>query len=315
MQSAAPGESWPLVAQAGVEACACLTLAFVVVRLVRRRRDLSFGKLTFALLIMLGLGAMAHLLVMIGERWSPPISQFAPVLQLTGALVWGVLGIVALRLLPFAHRLPSRFSLNEVRLAYAARMSSLMESAARDALTGAFNRGKLMALLENQVAEASQGSPLSALMIDIDDFKSINDTHGHLVGDEVIKGVVKAINSAVRGQDLVARFGGEEFVVLLPQTSAHQALEVAHRVLRHVAQARIRQAEGDIAVTCSIGVAAFSPPETSQDLLSRADEALYVSKSAGKHRATFIEASRREEPAQSGHFSLKKTSEVGAANR
>ncbi len=303
------GESWIVLARSGLEAIACLAFAFVVLRLVRRRRDLSFGSATLALLIALGVGACAHLLLMLSGQGIPLLVNLAPALELTGAIVWAVLGVLALRLLPVARRLPSRFSLNEVRQAYAKSMSSLMDRAARDALTGAFNRGKLDSLLAEQVTRASHGTSLSLLMVDIDDFKAVNDSYGHLTGDEVLVGVVKAINSSVRGPDLVARFGGEEFVVVLPEANAEQALQVAQRVLHQVERMRIRRDGGDISVTCSIGVAEFFPTETPQTLLARADDALYASKAAGKNRVTVSDGGDRDEPKESGHFAVQRVSE------
>ncbi len=313
MENIPVGESWVVLARSGLEAIACLAFVFAVLGIVRRRRDLSFGRATLVLLVALSIGACAHLLRMLGGQGFPVLLEIAPALELTGAIVWVVMGGLALRLLPFARRVPSRFSLNEVRQAYAKRMSSLVDRAARDALTGAFNREKLNSLLEEQIACASHGTSLSVLMLDIDDFKAVNDSHGHLTGDEVLVGVVKAINGAVRGPDLVARFGGEEFVVVLPQANAEQALQVAQRVLRQVERMRIRRDGGDVSVTCSIGVAEFFPTETPQTLLSRADDALYASKAAGKNRVTLSDGGDRDEPKESGHFAVQRVSECEGA--
>jgi diguanylate cyclase (GGDEF)-like protein len=306
---------WLVVVRGGIEAIACLVLSLAVVRLVGKRRDLSFGVATWGLLSALGIGAVTHVLLMLGGLWFPELSRAAPWFQLTGALVWAALGLGLLRLLPFFRRIPSRASLHDMRQAYATRVQYLVERAARDPLTGAYNRGKMMSLLEQEIKAPSKSRTLSALMIDIDDFKLVNDTYGHLIGDEVLKAVVKAINGAVRGQDLVARFGGEEFVVLLPQTNADDAMRVAMRVVRHVAAVTLRQPSSKVSVTCSIGVGEFVSGETAEDFLARVDRGLYASKSNGKNCATFEESVWPEAPSESGHFAVSEVAHLSKNKR
>jgi diguanylate cyclase (GGDEF)-like protein len=128
--------------------------------------------------------------------------------------------------------------------------------------------------------------PLSLLMLDIDHFKRINDSHGHGVGDEVLKAVADSIKSQLRNVDMVFRFGGEEFLILLANTSRDAAAMVGER-LRYAAQAQDYCAAGTrIELTVSLGCATLLPGESAESLLRRADSALYVAKREGRNRLT-----------------------------
>ncbi len=126
--------------------------------------------------------------------------------------------------------------------------------------------------------------PLSLLMIDIDDFKLLNDSHGHVVGDIVLREVAQHLADGRRGIDVVARYGGEEFALILPETPLAGASIIAERVRERIAQARF--AAMDLALTISIGVATYPRPEleSRQDLVEAADQALYRAKRSGKNR-------------------------------
>jgi diguanylate cyclase len=127
------------------------------------------------------------------------------------------------------------------------------------------------------------------LMIDIDHFKKINDTYGHLVGDKVIRFVADTLKKQVKGKDTVARFGGEEYVILLPETTLSGALSVAENIRSAIEKTRIKRLETDEAISqvmVSIGVARYLPGESTDQLLDRADAALYTSKSKGRNRIT-----------------------------
>jgi diguanylate cyclase (GGDEF)-like protein len=137
------------------------------------------------------------------------------------------------------------------------------------------------------------------MILDIDDFKQVNDTYGHLQGDEVLKMIGEILLDESRGVDEPARYGGEEFVLALPETSAEGALEVAERVRRRVEQARVTRLDGALRVTASVGVATM--PGAARDvrtLIAVADDALYAAKRAGKNRC--VEAEPAHEPAWSG---------------
>ncbi|WP_353859631.1 diguanylate cyclase [Azospirillum formosense] len=161
--------------------------------------------------------------------------------------------------------------------------------ATTDSLTGALNRGRFMARAAEEVARAQRGGqPLSAIMLDIDHFKKVNDTHGHATGDEAIRTVVRVCRSMVRGADVLGRLGGEEFAILLPETPPQGAALLAERLRQALAETVVRIANGAgsvLSVTVSIGVSALRPGETGvAALLARADEALYRAKSGGRNR-------------------------------
>jgi len=156
----------------------------------------------------------------------------------------------------------------------------ILEQARADPLTGAFNRGYFDAHAPRLAARCRPArQSLSVLMIDVDNLKQVNDAHGHPAGDRVLKQVVNRVTSALRPSDLVARMGGDEFVVVMPETDLDAALQVAERLRGRIAETPV---EG-IAVTVSIGVAA-SRPDVEEELevtLQRADAAVYEAKRAG----------------------------------
>ena len=163
-----------------------------------------------------------------------------------------------------------------------------MEMAITDSLTGLHNRRYLerhLAILVDQAT--SRGRPLSLLLIDIDHFKRINDTYGHLAGDKVLVEFARRVRAAVRGIDLAGRFGGEEFVVAMPDTDAALGYSVGDRIRTLISAEPFRIAEGSqpIMVTVSVGVSSIEDPSDSPtSLLARADTALYEAKRAGRNR-------------------------------
>ena len=159
----------------------------------------------------------------------------------------------------------------------------ILEQSRADPLTGAFNRGYFDAHAPRLAARCRPArQSLTVLMIDIDNLKQVNDTHGHPVGDRVLKQVVNRVTSALRPSDLVARMGGDEFAVVMPETDLDAALQVAERLRGRIAETPV---EG-VAVTVSIGVAA-SRPDVEEEIevtLQRADAAVYEAKRAGGNR-------------------------------
>lgn len=161
-----------------------------------------------------------------------------------------------------------------------------LRMALTDSLTGLYNRRYLMAHLDAMLdRHAASGKALSLLMFDIDFFKSINDTLGHPAGDTVLQDLAARVTNNVRSFDLVARFGGEEFVIIMPDSEMDVARRVAARLRRNIADEPFVHA-GDtvIPVTISIGLAAFDLGEDAFGLLKRADEALYEAKRTGRNR-------------------------------
>jgi diguanylate cyclase len=169
-------------------------------------------------------------------------------------------------------------------------LEKITEEANRDPLTGVSNRKSFDTHLAEFIRLAEGGIDFCLLMLDIDHFKNFNDKHGHLVGDEVLKIVARELMNTVKGRDVVARFGGEEFAVLLPTTNLQGALVVAEN-LRHSIASRdlthrdTKQNYGTI--TVSIGAAQYRVgKDTGISLIKRADEALYRSKKGGRNRVT-----------------------------
>jgi diguanylate cyclase (GGDEF)-like protein len=167
----------------------------------------------------------------------------------------------------------------------------LREQATHDGLTGLFNRRHFLALAEAEWDRARRyGRPLSLLMCDIDLFKSINDRFGHDAGDRVIVAIAQACRDHTRGADIVARVGGEEFVVLLPETNADDAQVLAERLRQAVGVLRLSHPEADLAATISIGVADESGAKDVAEMMKRADRALYAAKRDGRNRVCAFDA-------------------------
>lgn len=165
-----------------------------------------------------------------------------------------------------------------------------LEMAVTDQLTGLYNRRYLASHLTGMFDRAFwTGRPLSLMILDIDHFKSINDAHGHDIGDKVIQAVAEKIRNSVRGIDLACRYGGEEFLVAMPDTDTEFAAVVAERLRQEIANQKVTLNAGrdEIGVTVSIGIASTETglkDDTGQKLIKRADEALYLAKSAGRNR-------------------------------
>ncbi len=159
------------------------------------------------------------------------------------------------------------------------------ERASTDALTGVANRLGFEAFHAHEFARWQRyGGDLSLIIGDIDHFKLINDEHGHLAGDKVLKTVADQLRSQLRESDLMARYGGEEFVVLLPNTSLEQANAVADKLRRHLECCRFHSGEKIVPVTLSVGVATYRTGDGKDAALERADRALYLAKRMGRNR-------------------------------
>jgi diguanylate cyclase (GGDEF)-like protein len=166
----------------------------------------------------------------------------------------------------------------------------MSEQAARDMLTNLFNRRTFEQRLNDETLRATRyGKPFSLLMLDIDRFKDINDTHGHPVGDTVLRILAGILRNEVRDIDTVARYGGEEFVIILPETEGMEAGLLAERIRMEVAERSFRIREGlEVPVTISVGVACFPRcADSAQLLVERADQALYVAKQSGRNRVQY----------------------------
>ncbi len=184
-------------------------------------------------------------------------------------------------------------------LSNARMIAQLEKMATTDGLTGLLNKRAMSDEAGRKVAAAARfGRPLSVLIADIDFFKKVNDTHGHDIGDLVIRGLGDVLKRQKRNTDFVARFGGEEFIVLCEQTDAAGAMLLAERIREELAKIVFHTPTGGFSVTCSIGVATF--PDAGKEwetLFKSADEALYVSKRSGRNRSTAWSARGRGENA------------------
>jgi len=155
-----------------------------------------------------------------------------------------------------------------------------------DPLTGLNNRRYMMGQLDALFERSAPGAePVSLLMVDIDDFKRVNDTWGHVLGDDVLREVAIRLAASVRAIDLPCRFGGEEFVVVMPATRLSDAERVAERIRDAISDKVIVSGDQEIPISVSVGVSASDgPDDRPESLLRRADEALYQAKSAGRNR-------------------------------
>jgi len=177
-------------------------------------------------------------------------------------------------------------TLGAVMMANARMVSEAVHAADHDYLTGAPSRRAFFAAAEREQERARRtGSGLGLLLLDIDHFKRINDTHGHAVGDQVLRELVQLMQDVVRKVDVCGRLGGEEFAVLLPDAQLGTALAVAER-LRTALDRALHPAPGTIRVayTVSIGVAMLEEDESFAGLMARADAALYAAKTGGRNR-------------------------------
>jgi diguanylate cyclase len=172
-------------------------------------------------------------------------------------------------------------------------LESALEEALSDPLTGLINRKGLSNAIENLLLSVeSLNSTPSLLMLDIDNFKKINDTYGHPLGDRVIKMVGDILKKQIKGKDTAARYGGEEFCIMLPETELTDAVKVAENIRQTIEKTRINRASDNqeiCRITISIGVACYQPDQSITDWFERADSALYRSKNEGRNRVTCFE--------------------------
>lgn len=220
-----------------------------------------------------------------------PLPEF-PALLLEPLEAEKVRGLAAgLRSEPFSAEEAELFRIfvlqGEAALRHVLLFEEVKNLAIRDDLTGLYNRRYFQEVLAHQVQICHRYHwPLSLLFLDLDDFKLINDTRGHAVGDLVLRFVADYLKAHLRHADVISRYGGEEFVVLLPQTNQEQAFLLAERLRQGIAATPVPAGEEKLWVTVSVGVSSLTPPMSGDDLLQSADAAMYRAKQAGKNRVS-----------------------------
>jgi len=201
----------------------------------------------------------------------------------------GVMGLVAAgRLQPFSPEEVELFRIfalqGEAALKNLLLFEEIKSLAIRDGLTGLYNYRHFHEVLTHQVEVSRRyGWSLSLLFLDIDDFKLVNDTWGHLEGDLALKALAGFLETHVRQADVICRYGGEEFVVLMPQSSKTQAGRMADRLREEIAATPFPLSQEEVRITVSIGVATLKPHMNGKDLVKAADAALYLAKQSGKN--------------------------------
>lgn len=216
-----------------------------------------------------------------------PMQIFEPSLRNEMKLLWAghgiiwLLGLIGL----YAGYTGLRWRTEERDLAEEElkRVNVILENqATTDALTGIGNRRKFLEVLQAKILEEKRyGMPLALIFFDIDHFKRVNDTYGHDAGDCVLQELSAIVSSMIRQTDIFARFGGEEFVILVHNNDVKSGQELAEKIREHIEQHHFPQIG---TVTCSFGVAQFYPEDTAESIIKRADDAMYAAKEAGRNR-------------------------------
>lgn len=185
---------------------------------------------------------------------------------------------------PISKKIVSRRIINILKHQSAMRKLELLAST--DPLTGAYNRRHFLEVSNAELQRSKRYKhPFTVLMLDIDHFKTVNDTHGHNIGDEALKETVSTIQDALRTEDTLGRLGGEEFAVIFPQTVASNAALVAERIRGDIARIEIDTPNGPLKFTMSIGISESSDDDRSiEEALTRADKALYEAKENGRNK-------------------------------
>lgn len=250
----------------------------------------TFG-LTVAEVIGIGLYALMAFACAVGATTRFNASPFGYLDTAYALMVLIVLGgSIALNLR--IQRIRAR--LQEQREALAQALAINRELATRDELTGLPNRRAMQDLMElERRRNLRSGRPLLLAQLDIDHFKHVNDTHGHATGDRALQAFAGIVRASVRDTDVLARWGGEEFVLLLSDTQTEDARDLLERMRQAVAAMEIPHPAGTLSMTVSVGLAVHQPGDTVEQTLERADQALYTAKSLGRNRVVVAHAGPR----------------------
>jgi diguanylate cyclase (GGDEF)-like protein len=258
-----------------------LILVFGIFKL-RRREFLHIGAIVIATYgALISIEFFSH---KPGFRWSLELLQWLMLVFIYPWFAWvgGYIGDLRRQQRETNQRLEQALRQNQLS------MKLIQQQAICDELTGLYNRRYMLDQLADEKARADRdGRPFSVLIIDVDHFKRINDTVGHFVGDKVLKQSAAAIRAALRETDTLSRWGGEEFMVLMPSARLEAIHDVVQRVHRSVEEIDFSQCGLDGRVTVSIGAAQWHPDETLEEMLTAADDALYRAKQNGRNRSEF----------------------------
>lgn len=184
-------------------------------------------------------------------------------------------------------RIGTQLTISDMIIRLETQSKILARMASLDELTGVFNRRSLIEILKIEVERSIRyTTPLSVLMVDIDFFKRVNDDHGHAVGDDILRRITRRIAGVLRSSDILCRFGGEEFFVILPHTDTIRGAEAAERIRRIIEERPFESGDSELSLTISVGVASLDPgaDNPGEKLMAAADAALYRAKDEGRNR-------------------------------
>ena len=276
-------------------------IPIALIYFINKRKDLEFDKIFILFAAFIAFCGLTHLISMI-NIWHG-YYYIQGILKFSTGLVSITTAIVLWRLMPKILAIPSMKTLSEKnekllltqeKLEQAnrtleekveERTKLLQELANTDQLTQVKSRRAILTELENEFNRVKRHpTSLSLLMLDVDYFKSINDNFGHLAGDKALAEIAKAISHSCRQTDSVGRYGGEEFLIVLPETSMDSAKALAERIRVAVANLNIKD---KVKVTCSIGIATLKEEETIFELIQKSDECVYQAKEQGRNQIFF----------------------------
>lgn len=235
-----------------------------------------------------------------GTEWLREIveRQLAPVVMLTGhgseevavqSLKWGAVDYLSKNRLStetLAEAIDDAI-LNWRQMQQSkADQEDLERMANSDALTKLHNKQSILRTLDEQMKHAKRyQEPLGVIMLDIDHFREVNNQYGHIIGDDVLEKIAYLVRHTIRDADIAGRYGGEEFLIVLPQTDLSSAMEVAERIRKTIETAEMTDSQGSVfGITVSQGLASYRPDEAQRSCISRADKALYEAKAKGRNR-------------------------------
>lgn len=260
-----------------------------------QQRNLFVGLISIIILVVAAIAfQMSHAIVV-------PLRRL---IDATGKIVQGDLNVELTstqrnelgQLTQMFNQMTNQLRLDQAKIEEASaamqQKNALLETlSVTDSLTGLFNRNKLNAIINDQLARYERNKrPFSVLMIDVDHFKTLNDSLGHVAGDEIIAGIARKISQSIRNVDFAARFGGDEFIIILADTAISEALKTAERIRAHAASVHCGTISKTLKVTLSIGVIQSEPEDISLTiLLSRVDGALYEAKRSGRDRVYCVQ--------------------------